>query len=313
MTATWGSARSALSKFLAFREREIHLAGGSIAFLNICSNKLWNFLKSDEKESEALHLTLKICRPPTTLSSAPRNVPGHLSTKWIGENEQRPSALQYQFWKLEKAVAVGLLGGSRGKLRESRRKIAGKFSRSAKCMLQILGFRAPGKANLPGILAGTLSPPSVRGVFWNRQFQPSRVFLISSSCCVANPPASCRCLSRPPGPKSPKSLKKSLPGAPAAGSPKVWKKSRKSPKSLAKVSKMSVRDFFETFSRLFWDRPFFRLFSDFLGISGPEGPRDSCSSSEGSQLLCSLNVYQVCLLSPVAFERHLLGRILKST
>ena len=28
-----------------------------------------------------------------------------------------------------------------------------------------------------------------------------------------------------------------------------------------------------------------RLFSDFLGISGPEGPRDSCSSSEGSQLV----------------------------
>ena len=38
-------------------------------------------------------------------------------------------------------------------------------------MLQILRFRAPGKANLPE----TLGP---RGVFWNRQFQPSQVFLI---------------------------------------------------------------------------------------------------------------------------------------
>ena len=48
-------------------------------------------------------------------------------------------------------------------------------------MLQILGFRALGKATCrePWVdTAGTLSPPSVRGVFWNRQFQPSRVFLI---------------------------------------------------------------------------------------------------------------------------------------
>ena len=40
--------------------------------------------------------------------------------------------------------------------------------------------------------------------------------------------------------------------------------------------KMSVRDFFETFGDpgAFGPR---RLFSDFFGISGPEGPRDSCS------------------------------------
>ena len=45
----------------------------------------------------------------------------------------------------------GLFGGSRGKLRESPRKIAGKNFPSRE-MLQILGFHAPGKANLPGTL-----------------------------------------------------------------------------------------------------------------------------------------------------------------
>ena len=45
----------------------------------------------------------------------------------------------------------GLFGGSRGKLRESPGKIAGNFFRNRE-MLQILGFRAPGKANLPGTL-----------------------------------------------------------------------------------------------------------------------------------------------------------------
>ena len=45
----------------------------------------------------------------------------------------------------------GLFGGSRGKLRESPGKIAGKFFPNRE-MLQILGFRAPGKANLPGTL-----------------------------------------------------------------------------------------------------------------------------------------------------------------
>ena len=45
----------------------------------------------------------------------------------------------------------GLFGGSRGKLRESPGKIAGKFFPDRE-MLQIPGFRAPGKANLPGTL-----------------------------------------------------------------------------------------------------------------------------------------------------------------
>ena len=50
---------------------------------------------------------------------------------------------------------------------------------------------------------------------------------------------------------------------------KVWKKSRKSSKSLEKVSKMSARDFFETFSsRLFGTG---RLFGNF----GPGGPRET--------------------------------------
>ena len=41
--------------------------------------------------------------------------------------------------------------GSRGKLRESPGKIAGKMFPNRE-MLQILGFRAPGRANLPGAL-----------------------------------------------------------------------------------------------------------------------------------------------------------------
>ena len=45
----------------------------------------------------------------------------------------------------------GLFGGSPGKLRESPGKIAGKIFPNRE-MLQILGFRAPGKANLPGTL-----------------------------------------------------------------------------------------------------------------------------------------------------------------
>ena len=45
----------------------------------------------------------------------------------------------------------GLFGGSLGKLRESPGKIAGKFFPNRK-MLQILRFRTPGKANLPGTL-----------------------------------------------------------------------------------------------------------------------------------------------------------------
>ena len=52
---------------------------------------------------------------------------------------------------------------------------------------------------------------------------------------------------------------------------KVWK-------VLQKVWKMSVRDFFQTF----WDPGASETFSDFFGILGLEGPRDSCSSSHKS-------------------------------
>ena len=101
-----------------------------------------------------------------------------------------------------------------------------------------------------------------------------------------------RGLSGPPGPKPQKSLKKSLPGPPAPGPPKslekVSKKSGESGKSLEKVPK----DFFETFSRLSGKRASGpgRLFSDFFGVSGPEGPRDPCKWSTGSQTLgpCSI-------------------------
>ena len=37
--------------------------------------------------------------------------------------------------------------------------------------------------------ARTLSPPSVRGVFWNRQFQPYRIFLTNSTHRLAIPQA----------------------------------------------------------------------------------------------------------------------------
>ena len=84
----------------------------------------------------------------------------------------------------------------------------------------------------------------------------------------------------PSGPEIPKKSEKGLPGPPAAGSQKVWKKSRSSPeksgKSLENVSSGLFRDFFQTF----WDPGAGRPFSDFWGISGPEGPKDSCSSSE---------------------------------
>ena len=58
-----------------------------------------------------------------------------------------------QIRKLEKAVAVsGVCSGVlREKLRESPGKIAGKIFPNRE-MLQILGFRGPGKANLPGTL-----------------------------------------------------------------------------------------------------------------------------------------------------------------
>ena len=62
----------------------------------------------------------------------------------------------------------GLFGGSRGELRESPGKIAGKFFPKRQ-MLQILGLRAPGKANLPGTLGRhclDLVPTSRAGFFF---------------------------------------------------------------------------------------------------------------------------------------------------
>ena len=78
----------------------------------------------------------------------------------------------------------------------------------------------------------------------------------------------------PFGPEIPKKSEKSF----LPGSQKVWKSlSRDFP---------DFSDFFETFSRLFValgpEAPG-DFFSDFFWISGPEGPRDSCSSREGSQ------------------------------
>ena len=112
-------------------------------------------------------------------------------------------------------------------------------------------------------------------------------FLVGRIFCMGrggspNPPASYRS-----GPKSQKSLKKVSRGPPAPASPKVWKmsgkvskKSEKSGKSLENVCSGLCRE-----SRLFPDFWGPRgLFSDSFGISGPEGPRDSCSSREGSQV-----------------------------
>ena len=102
------------------------------------------------------------------------------------------------------------------------------------------------------------------------------------SLILANPPAIYRSLSGPPGPKSQKSLKKVCRGRRPRGT-------QESEKSLEKVPNRHFQTF-QTFSGLFQDfsgprgrRPretfFFRLFG---GISGPEGPRDSCSSREGT-------------------------------
>ena len=54
------------------------------------------------------------------------------------------------------------------------------------------------------------------------------------------------------------------------------KVSKKSGDSLKKVPKKLFRDFFQTRGR----RPR-ETFSDFFGISGPEGPRDPCKWSTG--------------------------------
>ena len=86
------------------------------------------------------------------------------------------------FRKLEKAVAVsGICSGVREEsCGENSGKIAGKIFPNRE-MLQIPGFRAPGKANLPGTLGRhclDLDHTFRAGLFGNRQFQPSRVFQI---------------------------------------------------------------------------------------------------------------------------------------
>ena len=79
------------------------------------------------------------------------------------------------FRKLEKAAAVsGICSGVREK---SCGKIPGKIFPNRE-MLQMLGFRALGKANLPGTLGRhclDLDHTFRVGSFGNRQFQPSRV------------------------------------------------------------------------------------------------------------------------------------------
>ena len=97
-----------------------------------------------------------------------------------GPKAQKNSRFRARFSKLEKAVAVsGLFGGSPGKLRENPGKIAGKIFPNRE-MLQILGFQAPGKANLPGTLGPhcrDLVPTFHAGCLLKPTVQPSRVFL----------------------------------------------------------------------------------------------------------------------------------------
>ena len=112
----------------------------------------------------------------------------------------------------------------------------------------------------------------------------------------------------PSGPEIPKKSEKSLPGPEAPGPQKVWKKSRKSPEQTFSRLFPDFSDFFKTLSRLFGAG---RLFSDSFGISGPEGPRDSCSSREGSQDLMLLSVWWcggclralACLQLPLLVEK----------
>ena len=83
----------------------------------------------------------------------------------------------------------GLFRGSQGKLRESPGKIAGKKVPNRK-MLQILGFWALEKANLPGTLGQhwrDLIPTFCAGSVFeiDMQFQPSQVFLILGSSRIS--------------------------------------------------------------------------------------------------------------------------------
>ena len=83
-----------------------------------------------------------------------------------------------------------------------------------------------------------------------------------------------------------KKSRKCLPGPPARGPEKVSKKSRrqsgKSPQSLRKVSGECFPDFLETFSG-FQARGPEKHFRDFVGMSGPENPRDPCKGRAGSR------------------------------
>ena len=97
-----------------------------------------------------------------------------------------------------------------------------------------------------------------------------------SSFCVENPLS---------GPETPKKSEKSVLDPLALGPPRVWKKSRKGLESLEKVPKRPRKDFFETFSRLSRGPGAGHSFefSDFFGVSGPEGSKDPCKWSTGYQ------------------------------
>ena len=105
-------------------------------------------------------------RKKNTQTKSPQKIPGQSRETFV-----------YVFFSL-KAVAVP--GVFAGVLEESSGKITGKNFPNRQ-MLQILGFRAPGKANLPQTLGPhclDLVPTFRAGCFsQNRQFQPSRVFL----------------------------------------------------------------------------------------------------------------------------------------
>ena len=116
----------------------------------------------------------------------------------------------------------------------------------------------------------------------SQRFSFAFAFVIQQRDNLGNPLTICGGLSSPLGPKPPKKSKRSLPGPPAPGP------SRESGKvsSLEKVSKRSRKTFLETFSRLSGGpraRGSGRLFSDSFRVSGPEGPRDACKWSTGSQ------------------------------
>ena len=82
--------------------------------------------------------------------------------------------------KLKKAVAVSGVGS--GVPGENSGKVPGRlldnFSQIAKCY-KFSDFGHQERQTCRERV--TLSPPSVRGLFWNRQFQPSRVFLTNKN------------------------------------------------------------------------------------------------------------------------------------